>query len=253
MTHPLCLWQPARVVLLTLAAVAYAPSFAADTHAHGAPHFDYRHQEQWEEIHGDMQSPIAIDSAIAIPDKDDDEDDTIVPHNGVHDAMVADTGHALQVNVAPGQWVKIRGRRFALLQFHFHAASEHSIDGRSYPLEGHFVYKAKDGRLAVIAVMFQKGAANGAAVQILKSFVRGKTDVPVKLDAGMLLPPTADYYHYLGSLTTPPLSQNVEWYILARPMTMSASQLAGFKALYDGNNRKQQPLSGRPLLHFRGN
>jgi carbonic anhydrase len=248
MTHPYRALPTAHLASFALA-LTLAVSGAVAT-APAAPHFDYRHQEQWQEIHGDMQSPIAVDPAVAKTDTDDDDDDRIVVRHGLREALVVDTGHAVQVNLTPGESANIRSRRFVLQQFHFHAPSEHSIDGRSFPLEGHFVYRAKDGRLAVVAVMFEAGAPNEVAELVLSRFASGRADIPVRLDAEALLPSTVDYYHYLGSLTTPPLSQNVEWYVLTRPMTMSAAQIAGFKALYDGNNRKRQPLNGRPLLHF---
>lgn len=243
--HRACM--PACLALLALALPSGAPA------APVAPHFDYRHQEQWQEIHGDMQSPIAIDSSLAQADRDDDDDDRIVLHHVGGDATAVDTGHAVQVNMAPGDSANIRGRRFGLQQFHFHAPSEHSIDGRSYPLEGHFVYKARNGRLAVIAVLFEEGAPNAAAALVLHDFQPGRSDVALRLDPAALLPSTADYYHYLGSLTTPPLSQNVEWYVLTSKGSMSAAQIAGFKARYDGNNRARQALNGRPLLHFADN
>jgi diphthamide synthase (EF-2-diphthine--ammonia ligase) len=68
------------------------------------------------------------------------------------------------------------------------------------------------------------------------------------LDITPLLPRKLGYYHYLGSLTTPPLTQNVEWYVLKQPVSLSAEQLATLRKHYPRNNRSIQPLNGRPVI-----
>ena len=42
---------------------------------------------------------------------------------------------------------------YYLLQFHAHAASEHSVGGAQSELEVHFVHQAADGEYAVVGVM----------------------------------------------------------------------------------------------------
>jgi carbonic anhydrase len=160
-----------------------------------------------------------------------------------------DNGHAVQVNTDTTEAL-IRGRHFKLAQFHFHAESEHTIDAKHYPLEGHFVFKAQDGRLAVIGVMYQVGQANPAAQAVIDDLEAKDGKVPQpSIDIASLLPKQRDYYHYLGSLTTPPLTENVEWYVLPAPVTMSEKQMAVFLSHYPHNNRKIQPLNGRPVIH----
>ena len=214
-------------------------------------HFDYGHQADWSEIHGDRQSPVALDSHTAIPDLDDDDDDNIRIFGKAKDAVVVDNSHTIQVNVLPGNFATIRERRFQLLQFHFHTPGEHTLNGKRYPLEGHFVYRAKDGRLAVIAVMFDEGAANPAFDAIMQRVVRGGQGAPLsEFDISKLFPVNLSYYHYLGSLTTPPLSQNVEWDVLSQPITLSAAQIEEFHRYYTHNNRDLQPLNGREVLYY---
>lgn len=234
---------------LTLAAVLVMFSLS-QAHADEG-HFDYDHQSVWQEVHGDRQSPIAIESAQAMPDIDDDDDDTIKVDGSVRDATVVDNTHTIQVNVLPGSFATIRGRRFQLQQFHFHTPSEHTLNGVHYPLEAHFVYRAKDGRLAVLGVMFREGEANPAFTEIMQRVVpHGRAEPIVSFDISRLLPDNKSYYHYLGSLTTPPLSQNLEWYILPQPVTLSAMQIAGFHRHYTRNNRDLQPRNDRELLYF---
>lgn len=147
----------------------------------------------------------------------------------------------------------IRGRHFALSQFHFHAPGEHTIDGHRYPVEAHFVFKAEDGRLAVVAVMYEAGAANAVAASVLDGLAATRAPDPAPhVDIAGLLPARKGYYRYLGSLTTPPLNEIVEWYVLATPMTLSADQIAAFKGRHDHNNRQVQPLNDRPVIHFGG-
>jgi carbonic anhydrase len=89
----------------------------------------------------------------------------------------------VQVDVLPGNFATIRGRRFQLQQFHFHTPSEHTLNGVRYPLEAHFVYRAKDGRLAVLGVMFREGEANPAFTEIMQRVVlHGKASLPRVVD-----------------------------------------------------------------------
>lgn len=213
-----------------------------------ADHFDYQHQSEWHAVHDAFQSPIDIRTADAVA-VDEDEPDAVQPHYGTLAGMVIDTGHALQVNV-PGGDAKIRGRRFMLRQFHFHAHSEHAVDGKSFPAEVHLVHVAKDGRVAVIGVMLEEGAANPALGAVIKAARKGEAHEVPALRPADLLPESDAYYHYLGSLTTPPLTENVEWYVLKHPITASAEQLDALRGFYAENFRKRQPLEGRVVMQF---
>jgi carbonic anhydrase len=214
--------------------------------------FDYAHQAGWKEVHGDRQSPVALDSNNAMPDLDGDEDDSIKIARTTRDAIVVDNSHTIQVNVLPGNFASIRGRRFQLQQFHFHTPAEHVLDGKRYPLELHLVYRAKNGRLAVIGVLFQKGAANPAFDAIMRRVVRAGPAEPMpEFDLSPLLPADLSYFHYLGSLTTPPLTENAEWHVLSQPVTLSSVQLDDFHRYYTANSRDLQPLNGREVLYHR--
>lgn len=224
-----------------------ASAFSAHA-ASPADHFDYRHQAEWHAVHDAFQSPIDIRTADAVA-ADEDEPDVIQSHYGTVKATVVDTGHALQVNV-PGGDVKIRGRHFTLRQFHFHAHSEHTIDGKSYPAELHLVHTAKDGRMAVIGVMLAPGAANPALDTVLQAARKGEAHDIAAISPDVLLPKSDAYYHYLGSLTTPPLTENVEWYVLKQPIAASPEQLKALSRFYADNFRQQQQLDGRVVTQF---
>ncbi|MNN26306.1 Carbonic anhydrase precursor [compost metagenome] len=149
---------------------------------------------------------------------------------------------------------EINFRSYTVKQVHFHAKSEHTINGQHYPLEGHFVHKAQDGSTAVIGVMFKEGAENKSFQQILDAATAdaaGEVNVTIdSLDLSLLFPPKLNYYHYLGSLTTPPLTENVEWYVLKDPVEISHEQLNDFYKYYDNNNRETQQLNGRQVFEF---
>lgn len=208
---------------------------------------DYARQDNWHSVCGLSQSPIDIVTAHARAG--DAAEPQGIDLRATRTALkTLDNGHAIEVEVK-GPDAMIRGRHFALSQFHFHAPGEHTIDGHRYPVEAHFVFKAEDGRLAVVAVMYETGAANTVATAVLDNLAATHAD---RVDIAGLLPARKDYYRYLGSLTTPPLNETVEWYVLATPMTLSADQIAAFKRRHDNNNRRVQPLNDRPLIHFAG-
>lgn len=209
---------------------------------------DYDHQEKWTSALDKAQSPIDIVTAKAERAADNEPLGLDVWNSVATVDKVEDNGHGVQVNTASTE-AMIRGRHFRLAQFHFHAESEHTIDGKHFPLEGHFVFKAQDGRLAVVGVMFKEGQANAAAQVVVDDLKAGSTPAQQTIDISALIPREHDYYHYLGSLTTPPLSENVEWYVMAQPVTLSKPQLDALVTRYPHNNRKTQPLNGRPVVH----
>ncbi len=160
--------------------------------------------------------------------------------------------HAVQVNYRPGSFVTIDGHTFELKQFHFHTPSEHTVNGKYYPMEAHFVHADKAGNLAVLALMFKEGAENPEISKILE-VLSPKAGVDKKLlhpaSASALMPMDVDYYRYNGSLTTPPCSEGVVWIVFKKTVTASPAQIRRF---YDeighSNNRPVQPINARVIL-----
>ena len=238
------------------ATVALPPAHAASAPAGSDHHasiygFDYSHQYAWHVESGVSQSPINIDTKkVAQAETFGDEDDTLSIHSDHASAKVIDTGHTIQIVPGSGS-ATIRGQHFALQQIHFHAPAEHAVDGKTYPLEGHFVFRAQNGRLAVIAVFYRPGAGNAQFAAAMRAVKHSETTEIASFDADALLPKQIGrYYHYLGSLTTPPLTENVEWYVIADPAELSAADIAAFTQHYSHNARQAQPLDGRPLLRY---
>src|SRR5512143_407807 len=120
---------------------------------------------------------------------------------------VLDNGHTVQVNVAPGNSIEVMGRRFELTQFHFHRPSEERIEGRSFDMVAHLVHKDAGGRLAVVAVLLERGAAHPLVQSVWNNLPLEKGDevgARTPLDLNQLLPKDTRYFIYMGSLTTPP-------------------------------------------------
>ncbi|NIY71212.1 carbonic anhydrase family protein [Marivivens donghaensis] len=167
------------------------------------------------------------------------------------DLTVVDNGHTIQVNVANGGGMTIGGKYFELLQFHFHAPSEHAINGTRAPMEVHYVHKAADGQLAVIGVLMIGGGTNalfntimtGASVEASSGF-----ELVGHYDLTDLLPENTSVYRYQGSLTTPPCSETVLWTVMQQPVAVSDESVAAFTKRYAMNARSLQPVNRRFVL-----
>ena len=163
---------------------------------------------------------------------------------------VVDNGHTVQANLGGGNSIEVAGRRYELVQFHFHRPSEERINGRQYEMVAHLVHKDLDGRLAVVAVLMDQGRQHPMVQLVWNSLPLEKkeeTTSPVPIDMNMLLPEDRRYYTYMGSLTTPPCSEGVLWLVLKQPAQLSVEQLAVFAKLYPMNARPIQQVSGRMI------
>lgn len=199
---------------------------------------------------GTAQSPIDIRDAVALDLVD------IEFHYGETANHIVNNGHTIQVNVDPGSHIVYNGIRYDLLQFHFHAPSEHTIDGEAAPLEIHFVHRdPNSNNLAVIGILLSAGdGENGTYAAVfdhLPAQAGASQATSEALALAEFLPPTRGYYTYQGSLTTPPCSEVVRWLLLDTPVALSAEQITAFRSIYDGNARPIQPLGKRDLLHTR--
>jgi carbonic anhydrase len=144
----------------------------------------------------------------------------------------------------------IRGKRWDLLQFHWHTPSEHEIDGRTTPLEMHMVHSRPDGALLVIAVFIERGQANRSLAPMFRNLpaVSGETREVADVRLRALLPDKRDTFRYSGSLTTPPFTEPVRFVVFADPIEASRRQIGRFRELFpEGNSREVQPLNGRKV------
>ena len=224
----------------------------------GTDHWSYSGNtgpDKWAELaetnsvcsNGINQSPINLQSPVEA------ELEPLLINYSSAATDIVNNGHTVQVNIAAGSRISGSGQAFVLKQVHFHSPSENLIAGQSFPLEAHFVHADLQGNLAVLAVMFKAGLEN----RVLK---RLWTKMPVQsgqkhslsnfiIDISKLLPTDKSYYRYNGSLTTPPCTEGVRWFVLKQPVEVSMNQVQQFlDIMQHENNRPVQPINARVIL-----
>ena len=243
--------------LATLHREAAQAGLPAGAAAHGegghAAHWAYQGEggpQAWGQLksefatcaNGKRQSPIDIREGLKL------QLDPVQFNYGPTGLAVVDNGHTVQVNVGEGNSIEVSGRRYDLVQFHFHRPSEERIDGRQFDMVAHLVHKDIDGRLAVVAVLLSRGAAQPLIQTVWNNLPleRGEQQtVRTPVDLNALLPTERHYYTYMGSLTTPPCTEGVLWMVMKTPVQVSAEQIGIFSRLYPMNARPIQASSGR--------
>ena len=221
---------------------------------------------------GREQSPIDLTKATVVSDADGN-----VPKFEGYGYMDYPSGqtallleHGIKMNIPDdGQILKEQfpdGSKdeFYAAQLHFHAPSEHAVDGKLYPLEMHIVHvhrEFKDSRFSVIGVMFEVGDEENeyiASLDFENATAEGNPLTNVNLASFLAGLDMSKYWHYNGSFTTPPCTEGVKWWVLEKPVTISQAQLTAFEeygwgnANYkagEGNNRIVQPLNDRTLYY----
>jgi len=195
---------------------------------------------------GKAQSPINIVTKSVKQDAK-----LLAPEFSYGKSLVAivNNGHTVQFNISGNNSVKLNGKVYNLLQFHYHALSEHTINGEHFPLEVHFVHKHDAGDYAVIGVVFKEGSENELLNKYLDNFPKSKGEYKSDdmINLMSLLPKNKDYFNYSGSLTTPPCSEVVNWYVLKNPLTASKKQLELFSKILNHNYRPIQDLNDREV------
>jgi carbonic anhydrase len=164
---------------------------------------------------------------------------------------IIDNGHTIQVNYPPGSTISVGGKQYQLQQFHFHKPSEEAIAGKHQDMVAHLVHADAEGNLAVVAVLLSQGNSNEQVDELWKNLPKEKekesTPANVTINAFKLLPIDRSYYTFSGSLTTPPCSEKVTWFVLKSPTTVSKSEIDQFGKIYPHNARPTQPLNGRMI------
>jgi len=242
-----------KLITSTAAIILFSTgmAFAADS---GTPKWGYTGQggpEHWGALSADFaacsvgkeQSPVDIPQMEGAAD-------AVKTQYGDTKLNVLNNGHTIQLNYSEGSKLQSEGVEYDLLQLHFHSPSEHTINGKSFPLEVHFVHKAQNGTLAVVGVMFEEGAENAELAKIWKNTPKKANEVvtsDMMVNAGNLLPEDQTLIRYAGSLTTPPCSEGVKWHVMTSPIEASSGQIEKFLSIVQENNRPIQPLNAR---HF---
>ncbi|HAR45137.1 MAG: carbonate dehydratase [Nitrospirae bacterium GWC2_57_13] len=239
--------------IVWIAAVSALIAFHGCKDSHQGAHWGYSGEgapAQWGSLSkeyafcgtGKNQSPIDISKAVKknLPAITFTYQD--VP------LMIENNGHTIKVSTSGGGSITVDGKKYNLVQLHFHEPSEHTVNGKAAAMVVHLVHQSDDGKLAVVGVLMEKGAENPLIKSIwnVLPMTVGKPEVhSVRISASKLLPVKHTYYSYEGSLTTPPCSEGVKWMVLKQPLTVSAAQIEKYRSLYPGSVRPVQPLNGR--------
>ena len=251
------------VVLIALLTVPATVTYAQGD-GHGdedetdhTPHWGYDGMEgpdYWGELSADfetcgtgtLQSPVDLSGVEATGEG------ALDIHWETSDLYILNNGHTIQLNYHEGSAIELDGKVFNLIQFHFHQGSENTINGMQAAMEVHFVHASEEGELAVIGVMLEEGEADNAAYQTfwahLPTLATETRTIPaIEIDANELLPENKSYYRFMGSLTTPPCTEGVNWVVMTEPVYLSTAQLETFGAIYDHNFRPVQPINDRAI------
>ncbi len=193
---------------------------------------------------GNRQSPIDIRNGMKVELEQIQFDYQPAGFN------VIDNGHTIQVTVGGGNYITVMNQQYELVQFHFHRPSEERINGKGFEMVVHMVHRDADGKLAVVAVLIERGKPQPLIQTVWNNLPLEKhtTVTPtIVIDVNELLPQRRDYFTYMGSLTTPPCSEGVLWLVMKEPVQASPAQLALFSRLYPMNARPVQSSSGRVI------
>ena len=239
---------------LAVAALAAQAPFAQDHHDAHWTYSGATGPEHWGELEksfsacqqGHQQSPIDIRDA---------KDADLPPIQFAYRSAplhIVNNGHTIQVNYAPGSFITVGNKRYQLTQFHFHHPSEEKVDGKNFEMVAHLVHTASDGTLAVVAVLLTPGTTNPLLTEIWPHLPKHEGSErkleAVPINIAELLPKDRAYYTFTGSLTTPPCTEGVTWFVLKEPKPISKAQADTFGKLYPSDARPVQPLNQREVL-----
>ncbi|MGD0446280.1 MAG: carbonic anhydrase family protein [Edaphobacter sp.] len=245
-------------IILTVSILAGQATTHSQQAEHPEHHWSYSGKDgpkQWAHLEPDFfecsagqhQSPINIHTHNAVTSG--------LPRLEFHykpsPLTITDNGHTIEVDYAPGSALTIGGRSYELKQFHFHHPSEEHIDGKHFDVVAHLVHRDSGGNTVVVAVLLKAGSSNPLLETLWHNLPPEKEKphvVPgVSIDLNQLLPASLGYYTFPGSLTTPPCTEIVTWYVLKSPESISSEQVATFATIYPSDARPIQPLHHRQV------
>jgi carbonic anhydrase len=165
---------------------------------------------------------------------------------------LVNTGHTVEARVDPGSYIVAGGVRYELIQFDFHHPSEEAVRGKVTDMDVQLLHRGKDGSLAVVTVRLREEAGNPNAVLAMLwphlPKTAGATEkITEMVSAGGLLPADRGYWTFMGSLTAPPCTEGVRWFVFEQELSLSRDQLRTFAALFRMNTRGLQDAHGRRI------
>jgi carbonic anhydrase len=197
---------------------------------------------------GNLQSPVALETATAV----------FTPCEPLRfryrssSLYIKNEGVGLRLGYDRGSYLVIEGLSYELVELRFHVPGEHAIDGRLAAAELHLIHGNNRGDIAVVAVPLQAGRrVNQTLRRILEHAPQNAGQQffgrNVGINALFLLPGRKDYFAYRGSLTRPPCTEGVRWYVLRDPVEVDVAEIRRLAQLVGANARPLQPLRGRTV------
>jgi carbonic anhydrase len=191
---------------------------------------------------GNRQSPIDIRDGIKVNLEQIGFDYHPSSFNEINN------GHTINVTVGGGNFITVGNETYELQGFHFHRPSEERINGKGTEMVMHMVHKSVDGKIAIIAVLLERGQPHKLMQTIWDNLPLEKNELvspSIVIDPNDALPEKREYYTYMGSLSEPPCSEGVLWMVFKQPRQASPAQMALFSRLYPLNARPVQMAAGR--------
>jgi carbonic anhydrase len=165
---------------------------------------------------------------------------------------VENDGRMIIVQVNPGSYIVADGARYDLKQFEFHHPSEEAVNGKLTDLGVELIHQGADGKMAIIDIRLamDRGSPNAVLATLWPHLPKkaGKTEqISEMVNPGGFLPADRGYWTYLGSLTTPPCTEGVRWFVFENEISLSLEQLRAFEMLFRMNSRPLQDTHGRRI------
>ena len=162
---------------------------------------------------------------------------------------VVNTGRTVRVDVTPGSYIVAGGVRYELTEFHFHHPAENAVNGKLADLSANLLHKSADGQTAIVEVRMNEGRTNGVLAALWPSLPRAGATAKIgeAVNPMGLLPADRSFYSFPGSLTVPPCTEGVHWFVMQREVELSGDQLQAIATLYPDNARRLQPTHGRKV------
>jgi len=251
------------------------------SHVHGNDtkhefHWTYAAPQAWSGGYalcdGEAQSPVDIETGAAVAGESGDSIGKRSAYVPLDSRKVHDNGHNVQVNGDFGT-LELPDGMYEVKQFHFHFPSEHEVNGRLAAGEIHIVHQKMGSEgtndLAAVSILLdtEETLAGDYSEKERKKELDFLTNIGFgrrlpKLDEDIAIEGEVDlnafskeldgpFFHYKGSLTTPPCSQTVHWYVLEQAATVTAEMIQSFKTIFPApaNNRPVRPLNGRKVMY----
>ncbi|MEY4712115.1 MAG: Carbonic anhydrase precursor [Pseudomonadota bacterium] len=163
---------------------------------------------------------------------------------------VVNDGRSLQINVPPGNTLKVGAESYELQHISFHRPSQEQVDGKPMAMGAHLVHKGANGKVVVVAVMMRESAVQNRALWSIWKNLPAKagpevTVSSVSVNPASLLPESLAHYAYEGSLTAPPCTEGVQYFVMKAPIGIQKELIDSFP--FKMNSRPVQPLNGRKI------